>query len=186
MKFWYEKEKPFLASPYTTTRLCVKIRVVGVIFLVLFLIEHVMFIVMEIRHNEYQMQKCNLTDRVPFLYSYLRRERPHLFSVIPYRWWIFPIFQFTITCLSFSWNFVDYFIIILGIGLTTRFNQLNVRLQSTPNHRKDNKFWNEIRLHYTNLVDLLDYVNDFIPPLLLLSMSHDVFLVMTKIFEAIK
>lgn len=186
MQFWYEKEKPFLSSPYTTTRLVVKIRLIGALFFVLFLIEHVMFIVMEVHHNELDMNICNLTDDVPFLYAYLRRERPHLFLFINYHWWTFPIFQFTITCLSFSWNFVDYFIITLGVGLTTRFNQINARLQSTPFHQKDNRFWNEIRLHYTNLVDLLDYVNDFIPALLLLSMSHNVFLVMTKIFEAIK
>lgn len=186
MKFWYEKEKPFLSKPYTTTRISTKIRLIGAVFFVLFLIEHLMFIVMEVKHNQRQMQICSNLSDVPFLYSYLRRERPHLFIVIPYKWWIFPIFQFTITCLSFSWNFVDFFIIILGVGLATRFNQINERLRSTPLHRKDNGFWNEIRLHYTNLVDLLDYVNERIPALLLLSMSHNVFLVMSKIFEAIK
>jgi Trehalose receptor len=129
---------------------------------------------------------CNFTGKVPYLQVHLYRERPHLFRVIPYHWWIFPIFQFTITCLAFCWNFVDNFIIMLAIGLSTRFNQLNLRLQTTSTHQMDNEFWLDIRQHYTNLIDLLDYVNNLIPFLLLLSMSHNVFNVMTKTFEAIK
>lgn len=186
MKFWLQMEKPFLFPPYKPVNLARKIRVIGIIFFVFFLIEHLTFIVMESQHVKLQMISCNFTGKVPFLQVYLYRERPHLLRVVPFAWRIFPIFQFTITCLAFSWNFVDFFIIILAIGLTTRFNQLNIRLVSTPIHQMDNEFWKDIRLHFTNLIDLLDYVNGLIPFLLLLSMSHNIFLVMSKIFEAIK
>lgn len=181
-------EKPFLFPPYKPINLARKIRILGIIFFAFFLIEHITFILVEIQHVNLQMNTCNFTGKYPFLQVYLYRERPHLFRIISdsSSAYLYPIFQFTITCLAFSWNFVDFFLIMLAIGLSTRFNQLNLRLQTTPTHQMDNEFWLEIRLHYTNLIDLLDYVNDFIPFLLLLSLSHNIFLVMGKVFEAIK
>lgn len=88
--------------------------------------------------------------------------------------------------MAFCWNYVDYFLIILGIVISTRFNQLNDRLRQTPIHQMDRKFWLEIRLHFTNLVHLLEFIDEKIFLLVLLSMSHNLFLVCTKIAEAVK
>lgn len=144
-----------------------------------------MFIGMELQDNHNQLVTCNVTS-VPFLHNYMRRERPHLLDVLPYRWWIFPIFQWTITLLAFSWNYVDFFIIIISLGLSTRFNQLNERLRRARKFEMDHKFWLSIRLHYTNLVELLTFIDEKISLLVILSMSHNLFLVCTKIFEAVK
>lgn len=183
MGFWYRKEKAFLQAPYKRfgrISLTMRVRLIGVLFIILFLTEHLMFVGMELHDNYYQLKFCNVTN-FSFLNNYMRRERPHLLDILPYRWWIFPLFQWTITCLAFSWNYVDFFIIILSVGLSTRFNQLNLRLRHTPNQQKDHKFWLEIRLHYTELVDLLQYTDDRISALILLSMSHNLFLICTKV-----
>lgn len=185
--FWHKMEKPFLYEPYTMKgmNLSLKIWIIGLVFFAFFLMEHLMFIGMELYVNENQLAVCNVTT-VSFLRNYMRRERPHLLDVLPFTWWIFPIFQWTITCLAFCWNYVDYFIIILSLGISTRFEQLNERLRQTPNHQMDRKFWLETRLHYTNLVCLLEFVDEKISLLVLLSMSHNLFLVCTKISEAVK
>jgi gustatory receptor len=187
MTFWYKMEKPFLYEPYTMKgmNMSLKIRLIGFAFFAFFLTEHLMFIVMELQANKHQLDFCNVTT-VSFLHNYMRRERPHLIDVLPYHWWIFAIFQWTITCLAFCWNYVDYFIIILSIGISTRFDQLNDRMQKTPQRQMDSKFWLEIRLHFTNLVHLLEFIDEKISLLVLLSMSHNLFLVCTKIFEAVK
>lgn len=185
--FWYKKEKPFLSEPYTMNgwSLSLKIRLIGFVFCVFYLTEHLMFIGMELHDNYNQLKMCNVTG-ISFMNNYMRRERPHLLDVLPYRWWIFPIFQWSITLMAFCWNYVDFFIIIISLCLTTRFNQLNDRLRQTPSNQMDHKFWLEIRLHYTNLVDLLEFIDDEISLLILFSMSHNLFLVCTKIFEAVK
>jgi gustatory receptor len=187
MSFWYEKEKPFLLPPYRISgmSLSFKMKFIGAIFIIFYLTEHLMFIGMELHTNYNQLEVCNVSS-LTFLNNYMRRERPHLLDVLPYRWWIFPLFQWTITLMAFSWNYVDYFIIILSLGISTRFNQLNERLRNTPSHEVDRKFWLDIRLHYTNLVDLLEFVDEQISLLVLFSMSHNLFLVCTKIFEAVK
>ena len=185
--YWSKMERPILLEPYkelgrTYSR---KVQMIGGIFFVCFLIEHFMFIAVECNHNLYQLRMCNITQ-VTALNNYFRRERPHLLDVIPYYWWIFPIFQWTISLMAFNWNFVDYFIIILSLCLSTRFDQLNQRLRHTRKHQMDQKFWLDIRLHYTNLVDLVEFIDGEISLLVLFSMSHNLFLVCTKIFEAIK
>lgn len=187
ISFWYKMEKPFLFEPYTMNGLSLsfKIRFVGFVFCIFYLTEHLMFIGMELFETHNQLISCNVTS-ITFLNNYMRRERPHLLDVLPYRWWIFPIFQWTITLLAFSWNYVDFFIIIISLGLTTRFNQLNDRLRLTPMQQKDRKFWLEIRLHFTRLIDLLEFIDNEISLLILFSMSHNLFLVCTKIFEAVK
>jgi gustatory receptor len=189
MSFWCKKEKTFLCETYTRSTyrfpLSLQIKLIGVVFFILFLTEHFMFIALQIQVTQQQMEVCNVTD-MSFLNNYLRRLRPHLLDVLPYHWWIFPPFQWTITLMAFCWNYVDYFIVILSLGISTRFTQLNERLRHTPRHQMDRKFWLEIRLHYTNLVDLLEYVDDQISLLVLFSMSHNLFLVCTKIFEAVK
>lgn len=183
---WHKMEKPFLYEPYAMKgmSLSLKIQLIGLVILVLFLTEHMMFIGMELHANGNQLAMCNVTT-VSFLRNYMRRERPHLLDVLPYHWIIFPIFQWTLMCLVFCWNYVDYFIIILSLGISTRFEQLNERLRQTPKHQMDRKFWLEVRLHYTNLVCLLEFVDEKISLLVLLSMSHNLFLVCTKIFEAV-
>jgi gustatory receptor len=187
MEFWYMKERPFLYKPYTMEglSLSLKVRLIGLVFFIFYLIEHIMFIGMELNDNDYQLTYCNVTD-FQFLNNYMRRERPHLLDVLPYRWWIFPPFQWTITLMAFDWNFVDYFVIILSLGLSTRFNQLNRRLRKVEYHQMDRKFCEEIRIHYTNLVDLLKFIDGTFATPILLSMSHNSFLICTKVFEAIK
>ena len=159
--FWYKMEKPFLSKPYSIKGLglSMKIRLIGTVLFAFHLTEHLVYIGMGLYGSAQQLASCNVTD-MSVLHNHFRRERPHLLDILPYHWWIFPIFQWTISLMSFCWNYVDFFIIILSLGLSTRFNQLNERLRQTPQHQMDRKFWHEIRLHYTNLVDLLEFIDE--------------------------
>lgn len=142
-----------------------------------------MFIGMEIHDNVLQLEQCNAKTE-NYFQNYFRRERPHLLIALPYYIWEIPLFQWTIMLMAFSWNYVDVFIIIVSMGLKERFVQLNNRLKTTNIHLMDQSFWSEIRLHYSNLIDLVQYMDKQISSLVLLSMSHNLFLIITKIYEA--
>lgn len=187
ISFWHKMERPFLFEPYTIRgmSLSTKIKLIGLVFIAFYLTEHLMFLGMNWFESQHQLVFCNATN-MTVLNNYLRRVRPHLLNVMPYRWWIFPFFQWSITLMAFSWNFVDFFIIILSLGISTRFNQLNDRLRHAPKYHMDRKFWLEVRLHYTSIVELVEYVDERISLLVVFSMSHNLFLICTKIFEAVK
>lgn len=188
MNFWSSKERPFLTFPYTRlegTSLSTKIRFIGILFFTLFLIEHLLFQVLMEEANQYQIKLCNVTS-ISTLNNFMRRVRPHLLEVLPFHWTIFVIFQWLISVLAFGWNFVDFFIIILSLGITSRFTQINERLKRAKIFEMNHKFWHDTRIHYTNLVDLLQYIDKKIAALILLAISHNLFLICTKVFEAIR
>jgi gustatory receptor len=188
MIYWSKKEQPFLDLPYTQIRgftLALKIRLIGILFVILFLTEHLLFQVLMETINQNQMKICNVTTMTA-LNNFMRIVRPHLLEVLPYHWTLFVIFQWLISSLSFGWNFVDYFLIIISLGISTRFTQINERLKRAQLHEMNHKFWLDTRIHYTNLVDLLQFIDQKIAPLILLCMTQNLFLVCTKVFEAIR
>lgn len=138
---------------------------------------------MEIHDNALQLEQCNVKTENYFK-NYLRRERPHLLIAFPYYVWEIPIFQWSLSLMAFSWNYVDIFIIIISMGLRGRFVQLNNRLKTSNIQRMDQTFWSEILIHYSNLIDLVQYIDSQISTLILLSMSHNLFLIITKIYES--
>lgn len=64
---------------------------------------------MEIQDNALQLEQCNVKSENYFK-NYFRRERPHLLIAFPYYIWEIPIFQWSLTLMAFSWNYVDVFI----------------------------------------------------------------------------
>ena len=142
-----------------------------------------MFIGMEIHDNVLQLEQCNVKTENYFR-NYFRRERPHLLIAFPFHVWEIPIFQWSLMLMAFSWNYVDVFIIIVSMVLEARFIQLNNRLRTTNIYHMDQSFWSEIRIHYSNLIDLVQYMDSKISTLVLLSMSHNLFLIITKIYES--
>lgn len=188
MTFWNSKELPFLSHPYTRLKgfsLNFKIRSLGALFFTLYLIEHLSFLTMMQLYNKEQIRICNVTSITP-LHNFMRRVRPHLLEVLPFHWAIWVVFQSLISQLAFGWNFVDYFISVLSLVITTRFKQINERMKRTKEEDLNSKFWYDTRIHYTALVDLLQYIDGKMATLILLSMLHNLFLLCTKIFEAIR
>lgn len=188
MSYWHAKERPFLALPYVRIEgisLSLKIRLTGLVFFTLYLIEHLLFQVLMEEVNQHQIMLCNVTH-LSALNNFMRIVRPHLLEILPFHWTIFIIFQWLISVLAFGWNFVDYFIIIISLGISTRFTQLNERLKRTKCHEMGSKFWIDTRVHYTNLVDLVQFIDKKIAALVLIAMSHNLFLICTKVFESIR
>ena len=78
---------------------------------------------------------------------------------------------------------MDLFIILISIGLCTRFNQLNARIiQARGKYLKAN-FWKEIRVHYFMLCDLVDEVDHHISIMIFLTTGHNLLAICVRIFE---
>lgn len=94
--------------------------------------------------NHKKIEVCNLS--VNFIENYYKRERANIFAYIKFSYWmIFPLevilflifllcylnlccMQYINFAMTFCWSFIDIFIMVLSIGMATRFNQLNERL----------------------------------------------------------
>lgn len=136
-------------------------------------------------YNKKTIQNCRLNDS-ELLQGYLIAYRYHLTSVIPYHIVEFPIYLWISILMTFAWNFVDLFIILISITLATRFNQINWRIiDSLKSAVIADSFWPEIRLHYYELVELVEAVDQKFTVLIFISAGHNLFSICIVIFECL-
>ena len=135
-------------------------------------------------NNQVIITNCNLNES-EFLHSYLIAYRHHLTSVIPYHVAEFPIYEWVNILMTFSWHFIDLLIVIISIGLSTRFVQINHRLIKSQGIELPDNFWSEIRQHYYSLIDLVEIVDDEFSVVILIGTGHNLFSLCTSIFESL-
>lgn len=136
-------------------------------------------------YNQQTIQSCQLNES-EFFHSYLIAYRYHLTTVIPYHIVQFPIYEWVYILMSFAWNFVDLFIILISVALATRFNQINSRIiDSQKSAVIAVNFWSEIRVHYYALMELVEVVDHKIAVLLFISTGHNLYSICVVIFESL-
>lgn len=85
-----------------------------------------------------------------------------------------PRRQWVNTIAVVGWSCADIFIMIVAMGLTQRFQQINGRVQRLQTARiVDESTWTEIRTHYVLVCELLDSVDDQLGVLIMLSCANN-------------
>lgn len=150
--------------------------------------DHAIFIGGSFKDNQIIINSCNLNES-EFFHSYFLAYRYHLVSVIPYHIIEYPIYLWVDILTVYSWNFVDVFIILVSVALDTRFKQINKRILNTRNRSLsfniNTKLWNDIRVHYYGLMELVEKVDNEISVLVLISTGHNLFTLCIIIFRAL-
>ena len=89
---------------------------------------------------------------------------------------------------AFSFSFADIFIMLLSMGITTRFQQFeqlfNSIAENSTNAKKST--WRILRVHYTQLLELTRFIDANISLLVLISTGHNMLTLILKIFYAFK
>lgn len=136
-------------------------------------------------HNNQEIIKhCNVNES-EFFHSYLIAYRYHVLDVIPYHIAEFPLCEWINLLMTYSWNFIDLLIVIISIGLSTRFDQINQRLIKSQGIEVADGFWGEIREHYYSLIDLVEIIDEEFSILILIGTGHNLFSLCTSIFESL-
>lgn len=77
---------------------------------------------------------------------------------------------------------------MLAIGLRFRFNQFNMHFKNISRDEDlmtDLNFRN-MRIHFFKLIDLVYFVDAQVSSLILISVGHNMIVIMVKIFSALK
>lgn len=104
----------------------------------------------------------------------------HIFDLIPYNHLLGIIAELFNLAMTFYWIFPDIFIMILSIGITYRFQQVNKRVEYFKNRVISNSKWNEVRLHYTELCDLVKFVDKTFEKLIMLAALNNSYLILVQ------
>jgi Trehalose receptor len=160
-----------------------------------------------ISDNHLQLTYCKARSSI-FWDNFLARYRPHLryqfkynafqlplYEVslpVMFNWliklFVFMSFQWVNLLQQFSWNYGDIFVMLLAIGISFRFKQFNDYFQHVLKNENlmTKSTWRDMRVHYFQLVDLVYFIDARISTLILLSLGHNMLVLVLKIFNAFK
>lgn len=72
---------------------------------------------------------CNLEG--PILESFYGNWRPHIYHIIDFHVWQIPILEIINLSFTFTWTYLDIFIMMLSIGLRGLFEMFHRRLEQS-------------------------------------------------------
>ncbi|XP_057327277.1 gustatory receptor for sugar taste 64e-like [Microplitis mediator] len=108
---------------------------------------------------------------------YFKTQFPQVFNKTNYALWKGIVVQCTNVLSTFSWNFMDLFLILLSTALTYHFNLLNKRLNNVKNKTMPEWWWAEARSDYNNLASLTRQVDSYVADIVLLSFGTDLYFI---------
>ncbi|KAF5297660.1 hypothetical protein FQA39_LY11991 [Lamprigera yunnana] len=152
------------------------IRVIIITVLSFGLAEHLFFILNALN----SLWKCETQSAdVYFTYAFSQ-----VFSVVSYSHWKAILIELINILATFSWNFLDLFIILISFALTARFKQVSNRIKAAENVGET--FWRKVREDYDRLSVLCSNVDKQIGPLITISYVSNLFFICIQLYNSFK
>ncbi|GAB0095007.1 Gustatory receptor [Sergentomyia squamirostris] len=178
MHVWVEKENVFLNYPYQVNRIpvVIHVRLIAFIFLSMALLEHALALGNSAYNIFAEASYCKYNIPDTSKYYFLQRFQ-FVFQVIPYNFPLGLLLTWMNFCLTLSWNLMDIFTIMISLGLTKRFEQINDRLNLIKGKAVPESYWQQIRLHYVQVCEIVEYVEGILSPMILISCTNDLYFI---------
>ncbi|XP_011340011.1 gustatory receptor for sugar taste 64f isoform X2 [Ooceraea biroi] len=109
--------------------------------------------------------------------TYFQSQFPQIFSSMSYSLWKGIIVDVINILSTFSWNFVDLFLILISIALADQFRQMNSRLFAIRGKAMPEWWWAEARSDYNHLATLTRRVDSHISGIVLLSFATNLYFI---------
>ncbi|CAK9814288.1 Gustatory receptor for sugar taste 64f [Anthophora quadrimaculata] len=175
-----EKELSHRHKKVSKTSLAAKFKIVTMVVMIFALVEHSFSIL----HGYIKAKECAQFRGDPDIIGvYFQSQFPQIFSRIPYSLWKGIVVDIINILSTFSWNFVDLFLILISIALADQFRQLNSRLYSIRGKyhfivkAMPEWWWAEARSDYNHLATLTRQLDSHISIMVLLSFATDLYFI---------
>ncbi|XP_017070743.1 gustatory receptor for sugar taste 64b [Drosophila eugracilis] len=187
IRTWHGVEQLFLRVPYRfygEYRMKKRIYIVFGIVMSSALVEHCLLLLNSFHLSNMERTQCKIN--VTYFESIYKWERPHLYMILPYHFWMLPIFEWVNQTIAYPRSFTDCFIMCIGIGLAARFHQLYRRIAAVHRKVMPAVFWTEVREHYLALKRLVHLLDAAIAPLVLLAFGNNMSFICFQLFNSFK
>ncbi|KOX78933.1 Putative gustatory receptor 64f [Melipona quadrifasciata] len=169
-----EKELSYRHRKISKTIHCFSIIRVTSFQLMIVAVEHSL----SIAQGYIKAKECAAFQGDPNIFGvYFQMQFPQIFSRISYSLWKGILVDLINILSTFSWNFVDLFLILISIALTAQFRQLNSRLNSIRGKAMPEWWWAEARSDYNHLATLTRQLDSRISIMVLLSFATDLYFI---------
>ncbi|XP_068086409.1 uncharacterized protein [Anabrus simplex] len=110
----------------------------------------------------------------------------HAFEVVPYAPLWIPVFALFNLLSTFSWSYVDVFLMLLSVGVSARFRQLNRLTRFASRNFLPELLWRQLREDYNSLSYLTKTVDSCVSKLVLLSFGNNLYFICVQLLNSMK
>ncbi|XP_055326853.1 gustatory receptor for sugar taste 64f-like [Sitodiplosis mosellana] len=111
---------------------------------------------------------------------------PLIFTLTKLTWWKAILSKWFNVVVTFTWSFMDLFVMVVSIGLASQFKQINADLQQMKGKYTSEGFWMLRRIQYRKVVHLVFAVDDAISQIIFVTFANNLFFVCVQIVRSIK
>ncbi|RLZ02213.1 Gustatory receptor 1 [Cephus cinctus] len=180
---WEEVERE-LSSRYRRTSkisLAFKFRLMTVTVMTLALFEHVLSVLAGYKNA---LECAKLRGDTNIVSTYFQSQFPQVFGATSYAHWKSILVQIVNSLSTFSWNFMDLFLVLMSFALADQFRQLNKRLYEVRGKAMPAKWWSEARSDYNKLASLTRRVDGHISYIVLLSFASNLYFICIQLLNS--
>ncbi|XP_075236776.1 gustatory receptor for sugar taste 64f-like [Lycorma delicatula] len=180
---WERSEKYLISSYGSLYYLPKKIKLMTTVVMSLALIEHTSATIKNIANAlpcvDYQYNE-NLVE------TYYQSSFKQVFSVTNFAFWKSIPVSFINLIATCGWNFMDLFIMIMSVAISSRFNQINNRLEAVKGKVIPSWFWRQTRESYNRLSCLTKLLDTKLSPIVLLSFANNLYFICLQLLNSLK
>jgi gustatory receptor len=146
------------------------------------LLNQVLFYMAQSQKVMYITSECQWTNH-NILQDFIVDHLDHIFDWIPYNHVFGLIAEVGNIGITFYWGFADIFIMLVSIGVAFRFQQINNRLDFFKGRIISIDRWNELRLDYVEVCELLKFVDGVLDKLILIATLSNSYLILVQLLN---
>lgn len=130
----------------------------------------------------YETQVCNWTSS-NFVEDFITKHLYFTFSIFDYSPYIGFLAEYFNVSFTFYWSFLDVFIMIVSIGISFNYEQLNNRIEFYRERVLPDETWLEVRRTYNAVSELLKFVNESMDKLIVVACFNDAYFIIVQLLN---
>ncbi|XP_043464384.1 gustatory receptor for sugar taste 64f isoform X2 [Leptopilina heterotoma] len=161
--------------------LAAKFKIITLIIMMLAALEHTLSIL----SGYVSAVECtSLKNDTDILIAYFTYHYPQILKSSTFTIWQGILVQFVNILSTFSWNFIDLFLILISIAATDQFRHLNSRLYAIRGKAMPEWWWAEARMDFNRLSTMTRYIDSHISDIVLLSFSTNLYFICIQLLHS--
>ncbi|XP_051167189.1 gustatory receptor for sugar taste 64f-like isoform X6 [Leptopilina boulardi] len=167
--------------------LAAKFKIITFIIMMLAALEHTLSIL----SGYVSAVECTaLKNDTDIMIAYFTYHYPQILKSSTFTIWQGILVQFVNILSTFSWNFIDLFLILISIAATDQFRQLNSRLYAIRGKHcfvvkaMPEWWWAEARIDFNRLSTMTRYIDSHISDIVLLSFSTNLYFICIQLLHS--
>ncbi|XP_058975825.1 gustatory receptor for sugar taste 61a [Musca domestica] len=183
---WTRIDLIFLKPPYQPPKwsLLKQLRILTVVFWSLAFLENGMYFASHYYNFLMERLVCHPEDTRHSYKEYLETAlMSDVFTYFDYHIMVVILTFFFNTAFTVTWNFMDFFIMAVSLGIATRFQQFAERIELLEGNYVPDALWNQIRQHHILLCEFMEKVNEHLSAIVLLSSINNMYFICNQLLN---